>query len=246
MAPNRDMNRPSSAMRRLGQRDLDAYLTDDRILGLMTESAIEGDESLACHRWLAEIPAKRLVFAELYGDLLESDGLRILDVGGGLTSLTRRLARAHQYELIDFMVHDPPDVVSRFGTSVPELSLHEADWSEVDAEGPYDIVLANDLFPNVDQRLKQFLDKVLPICREVRLSLTYYNEPRAYRTKRLDADEVLSVLAWTGPMTQLALERFGGRIRGPDMDVFDDDQGFIFLNKRQVCLVTINGDLASL
>jgi hypothetical protein len=230
-------------MRRLGQRDLDAYLADDWIDGLLTECAREDDAALVCQRWLAETPAKRLIFAELYGELLDSGGLRILDVGGGLTSLTRRLAEAHRYELIDFMAHDPPAAVARFRASVPGLVAHEADWSEVDLAGPYDIVLANDLFPNVDQRLGPFLHEALPICGEIRLSLTYYNEPRGYRAKRVGADEILSVLAWNGPMTRLALEPYADRIHGPDMGVFDANRDSIFPNRRQICLVALKGDL---
>ena len=230
-------------MRRLGRRDLDAYLADDWIGRLLTDCAREGDEALACQRWLVETPAKRLIFGELYGDLLGGGGLKVLDVGGGLTSLTRRLAEAHRYELIDFMTHDPPGAVAHLRASLPALVVHEADWSEVDFAGPYDIVLANDLFPNVDQRLGQFLHKALPICGEIRLSLTYYNEPRVYRAKRVGAEEILSVLAWNGPMTRLALEPYEGRIYGPDMGVFGAQRDTIFPNWRQICVVTLKGDL---
>lgn len=230
-------------MRRLVHRDLEAYSARDWIGELLTATARQNDEKLVCQRWLAETPAKRLVFAELYGDLLNSAGIRILDVGGGLSSLTRLLAERHNYELVDFMAHDAPEIVEGFCASGPSLVIHQTDWFAVDLIGPYDVVIANDLFPNVDQRLELFLRKFLPVCREVRLSLTYYNEPRFYLSKRIDADEILCMLAWNGRMTRLALEPFVERICAPSLEVFNADGESLFPNKRQVCLISLAGNL---
>ena len=219
-------------------------MAEDRIAKLLANCTQEEDESLASQKWLIDSPAKRLLFAEIYGDLLECSGLSVLDVGGGLTSVTRRLARAHRYELIDIMAHDEPGKVARFLSSAPDLTIQQEDWAEASFEGPYDIVLANDLFPNVDQRLVPFLERTMPVCRKLRMSLTYYNEPRCYRTKRVDADEILSVLAWTGPMISHAIASYRARIEQCDLSVFEADDDWIFPNRRQVCLVTLNGDMA--
>ena len=166
-------------------------------------------------------------------------------MGGGLTSLTRHLAAKHSYTVIDFMAHDAPDRVSEFLDSSPDFRLHEMDWSDVELRSAaYDVVVANDLFCNVDQRIAHFLDKVIPVSREIRLSLTYYNEPRYYRAKRIDTDEVFSLFAWSGHMVRGAIEPFVSRIDQPDLSIFDAACDWIFANRRQVCLVTLKGDLA--
>ena len=233
-----------AVMKRCGRSELQAYMAEDRIATLLADCVQAGDEILASQKWLADSPAKRFLFDEIYGDLLERSGLRVLDVGGGLTSLTRRVAKGHRYELIDFFAHDGPATVAAFLSSAPDLTIQEADWAEANFEASYDIVVANDVFPNVDQRLVPFLERTLPVCRELRMSLTYYNEPRCYRARRVGADEILSVLAWNGTMLSHAIAPYLARIERPDTSVFEADDDWIFPNRRQICLVTLNGDLA--
>lgn len=233
-------------MKRLGQNDLDKYLYHDWIQERLTIASKEGDEALTSHRWLIETPAKRLVYAELYQDLVHGNGAHVLDVGGGLCSLTRCLAGSHSYEVVDLIAHDKPDDVARFLASAPSVTLHPVDWYSMNLAGSsYDVVIANDLFPNVDQRLELFLHKFLPTAREVRLSLTYYNQPRFYLSRRIDGSEILCVLAWNGQMTRAALAPFADRILNPSFEVFDAHEDSMFGNKRQTCIVSLRGDLAN-
>jgi hypothetical protein len=117
-----------------------------------------------------------------------------------------------------------------------------SDWWRCDFIDRYDLVIANDLFPNADQRLQLFIERALPIARVLRLSLTYYNRPRFYLTKRMDADEILCLLAWDGKQTANALVPFRDRIVLPDFAQFDEIDDSVFDNGRQVAVVTLRGD----
>ena len=77
-------------MRLVSTASVDAYMKQDAITNVLNGSSQAEDEQLTCQRWLREVPAKRYIVQELYGDLLASDRRRVLDVGGGLTSLTHR------------------------------------------------------------------------------------------------------------------------------------------------------------
>jgi hypothetical protein len=61
--------------------------------------------------------------------------------------------------------------------------------------------------------------------------------------RRVDADEFLCLLAWSGRQTALALERFADRIIEPDISVFDANEGSVYPNGRQIALVTLKGGL---
>lgn len=235
---------PGMTMQRIGRELLEEYCRDDRIARLLASETRPEDGALKSQLWLSQTPPRRLIYELLYGDLLDGAGRHILDVGGGLSALTRRLALRHRYQLVDLMVHDPPERVAAFRNSLGDAIIHDRDWWECSFAGPYDVVVANDLFPNADQRLSLFLERVLPIAREVRLSLTYHNTPRFYMTKRLDAEEVLCLLAWDGRQTAAALAPFRDRIAMPDFAQFDCLDDCVFDNRRQVVVATLRGDAA--
>jgi hypothetical protein len=220
---------------------VEEYLRQDRILGALNSSSRPGDEDLTCQRWLRNEPAKRLILQKLYGDLLTGPRRRVLDVGGGLTSITRVLAARHDYTLIDLMAHDRlPDVHGMLEGSLSAKVLVQ-DWYEADLEDAYDVVVANDLFPNVDQRLGLFLDRILPRAAEVRLALTYYNDPRFYLAKRVNADEILCLLAWDGATTSRCLTRYEKHVEKPNFELLSTAAPSPFANRRQVCLATLRG-----
>lgn len=229
-------------MHRLGRDVLGAYAAQDELAQALARYRRPGDEALTCQRWLDETPAKRYAAHRLYGDLLTREGLRVLDVGGGLTTLTRALAERHHLTLVDVLAHDG-EAAAAFQEGAAAFDLVRKDWHEAIAGGPWDVVVAADLFPNVDQRLAMFLEHVLPLTREARLSLTYYNQPRFYLTRRIGADEVLCMLAWDGQQTARALERFLARIDRPDLGVLEATSDSVYANGRQVCLLRVWGDL---
>ena len=83
---------------------------------------------------------------------------------------------------------------------------------------------------------------MLPISREVRLSLTCYPQGRFYMTRRIDGDEIFCMLAWDGDMTARLLDRYVDRIVEPHLDLLTDKSSSVYPNGRQVCLVVLKGD----
>ncbi len=196
---------------------LDEYAKDDVVLHLLDEFSGVRDDKHQSQRWLRESMPKRMIYHKMYGDLLfNSSPMRILDVGGGYTGLTR-LLYGHRYGLLDL--------------------IKGCDWI-VSPPPPWDIIIANDLFPNNDQRLSLFLGKYLPLCKEMRLSLTFFDKPKWYRTKRVDGGEILTMLSWRKSDILLALAPY------VDKSIFSVlvNSPSIFPNGRQVLLVTLKND----
>lgn len=218
---------------------LESFARDDWIAPLLESSPPE-DAALTCHRWLKDSPAKRMIFADLYGDLLRGDRrLRVLDIGGGLTGLTRLLAARHDYHLVDIMAHDSAAQVEALLGALPQKIWAGKDWHAYTPEPPYDLILANDLFPNVDQRLELFIDKYLPLTRAMRLSLTIYPAPRFYPVRRTDADEIMCLLAWDHRVLRAALT---GRVApGSVPDRFGPS---LYPNGRQILRLSLQGGAA--
>ena len=231
-------------MRRVTETLVATYRTNDWIADLLPTPAVTA--GLLMDRWLVDSLPKRAIFAALYGDLLRPEatdlGRRVLDVGGGISALTAQLARNSDYSVLDLLAHDGHTAVSGLEVEVGRRVLLRDDWyGSLATLPPYDILIANDLFPNVDQRLELFLDRALPRSREVRLSLTFYNSPRFYMCKRVDADELMCLLAWSGGQTSMALRRYADRIVNADFTVFDNHHNSVFPNGRHVVLVTLQG-----
>lgn len=198
------------------ESDLTAYReSGDPLLELLGDPRAK---DLTGERWLRESEAKRAIAWAAYGPLLEGPRLRILDVGAGFSSLSFLMAARHDYLACDLGVHDPaPDGIRVFTD----------DWALLPA-GEFDLVLAVDLFPNVDQRLEAFLARFSGAS--LRIVLTTYAD-RWYRAKRTDADEILTVKAWSWEQTRTVLWRRLG------LDAYEPS-GSLFPNGRQVCLVT--------
>jgi hypothetical protein len=208
------------------------YMRNDYVKHLMEMNYIDNDETFTSHRWLQESNVKRMIYSYMYGGVLykTAQPFEIIDIGGGFTSLTRQINNNHKYKLIDFMAHD--------NNTFDLPYLIQADWFNVPPTD-CDIVIANDIFPNVDQRLELFIDKFFQYCSEMRILLTYYNEPRFYTVKRLDADEIFSFLAWDGYQVKNVLEKYEHYIVEPELDQLLQPQKSLFQNGRQVCMVTL-------
>jgi hypothetical protein len=195
--------RPSDleSYRRVLHDPLLAYLGDPRAMGLTSET------------WLLGSDARRMVAWTAYEPLLRSEGLKVLDVGAGFSSLSFLLSERHDYLVAELCVHDePPEGIRTF----------RGDWYDL-TEDEYDIVLAVDIFPNADQRLATFLSRY---AGKLRMILTTYPE-RWYRVQRLDAEEQLTIRAWDWDQTERVLKQYA-----------DAPAGSLFPNGRQVALVT--------
>lgn len=230
-------------MKLIDSRDLENYLHHDWVLDILRKEAQPGDESLILQRWLVDAPAKRVAFSDLYSDLFAPSGRKILDVGGGITAATRALARAHDYCVVDILAHGGKQVADALAAELGRDIVVESDWlSYANAtSGRYDVVIANDIFPNVDQRLDLFLNTFLPRAREVRLTLTFYNKPHYYLCRRIDGEEVFCVLAWDGERTGSVMARHKDAIVDPDLSIFASPAPSLYENGRLVCVATLKG-----
>ncbi len=217
------------------------YLSNDFINVLLDKHNRKLDEQLVCQKWLRESAAKRYIYSELYEGLLDrKSGSRVLDVGGGLTSLTRLLNKNCYYKLIDILAHDDMEIFRGPNAETDVSFIHEDDWYEVETKN-FDLVIANDLFPNVDQRLDLFLKKYLPVCGQIRLCLTWYNNERFYKTKRVNAEEILFVRTWDVYDIDRLLNKFRSNIIDFKEGFFNSFEETLYENGRLVGLVTFKG-----
>lgn len=224
---------------------VDAYLENDEIAVIMDVLSHNDNRAYQSQRWLRESAPKRFLFQQLYGDLLRPSMpcLRVLDVGGGITCFTSKLARLHDYKLVDLLAHENISICQQLENSVGHNFVHPVDWNSFDGDA-YDLIIANDIFPNVDQRLDAFIKRFLPKCKMMRLSLTWHEVPRAYKTKRVDGDEILFMLSWDLNQLTRVLQKYADRIIEYSPDAFNTQQTSLYANDRQVGIVEFQGDLA--
>ncbi len=228
-------------MKRIDPVLLEAYLQVDPVARLATDA--QPAPRLTSQRWLDESPAKRFIYHELYLECLGTGGpASLLDVGGGLTALTPLLAKERRYGLIDPLFHETEEAIAEMRQALGGLEHMNCDWHDANT-GAWDLIVANDLFPNVDQRLALFLEWAVPRAREVRLSVTFHNTARWFTLQRVGLDERLTMLAFDGSRTRGALEPFAGRIAGWNPALFDRNDGSVFPNGRQVIVLSVRGDL---
>jgi hypothetical protein len=197
------------------------------------------------NRWHAESAWKRALAVPVYGDLLRPDAprRRVLEVGGGLSAITLGLAKQHDYSLVELATHEAERDYRVVEDHIGKRFLTCRDWAGLADVGPQDIVIANDLFPNVDQRLEQFLAEYLPRAAEMRVTLTYY-ENTAWQVRRVTSGETLTIRPWglrevTAVLDCLAAE-FGPYDRS--QLVYEDYEGRLFTNRRNIFFCRLRRD----
>lgn len=227
------------------QKELDKYKENDWIFRLMKGNVIFGEEKIRTNDWMESMENKRLIYSIVYGDFLKKETKKkVLDIGGGYNSLTKVLAGNSDYTLLDFMAHGGEDFIKE-NCKRYNINWINSDWYNVEFDDQYDVIIANDVFPDVDQRIEMFIDKMLPRCKELRLVLTYYNTPRFYKAKRVDDSEVLTFLSWDGEITALKLMKYKDRMidtTEEELREMKSNRGSIFRNGRQVSYVVLRGD----
>jgi len=199
----------------------------DSLLDILNNNYVDS----ISHKWLLEMKPKRMIYTVMYGDLFgKKPPQKILDVGGGYNGLTKILVEKNEYHLLDI-----DDTIKG--------DFHiQRDWHDFKPD-KYDLIIANDLFPNVDQRLELFIKKFIPQCKEMRLSLTYHNQPYFYKVKRTDVDATLFMLAYEGLQVESILDNYADRIAGYNPDLLLTSPESLFANGRLVAYVSIKGDL---
>lgn len=232
-------------MKTYTKTDLEEYLKNDWILNLIKQNSNEKEKEIRTNQWMLDMDNKRLIYADVYGDILKAETMKkVLDVGGGYNSLTKVLAAHSQYTLLDFMAHGGGGYLREKAESY-HINWLEQDWYEVNITENYDVIVANDIFPDADQRLELFIEKMLPHCHELRLVITYYNKPCFYTTKRIDDSEIMTFLSWDGEITAAKLQKYISRSNATkqELDAMKNNFDSIYYNGRQVSYIVIKGDL---
>lgn len=223
--------------------DLDSYMTNDYISNWLAVSTTQNEQKLGCNKWLTDSPMKRLVFHDIYADLLDKKNMRnILDIGGGVTAYTKILGDFHEYTLIDMLSHDDQSIAEEIFQE-HNITFLKDDWYNVSFKNSFDCVICNDLFPNVDQRIKLFLEKLLPISRSIRVLLTYHNNDRFYKVKRTDADEVMFLQAWSGKQLGQVLESIFPELERSILEGLSSDRPSLYANGRLISLLRVDQSL---
>lgn len=226
-------------------KDVEMYMENDWIAKMLHDNTSVDEKLIRTDSWLVEMENKRMIYADVYGDLLTKGNYKVLDVGGGYTSLTKVLAQKNNYTLMDFLAHGGSEYIKTH----KELNLNwiGEDWNGVNLTEDYDIIVANDIFPDVDQRLELFLDKFLPHCKELRLIVTYYNKPMFYTTKRIDDTEIMTFLSWDGEITGIKLShylKYMVNTTEQELLKMKNEKESIYRNGRQVAYIKFNGFLS--
>jgi hypothetical protein len=198
------------------------------------------------NQWLLDMPWKRPVAFLVLADLLEGPqpAKQILEIGGNLSYFTYQLAKHHKYTLVDKATHEGQANYRRIEDQIGHAFAHICDWAEFGSKNHYDIIIANDIFPNVDQRLYEFVERFLPYTRELRLTLTYY-ENTSFEVQRLTSGEILTMRPWGLRDIQHFAEYLTDTYPDicPNVDtsqlVYQDYSGTLFSNRRNVIYLNI-------
>lgn len=222
------------------KKDVEEYSKDDMILSLLQEKGSSPYINCTTSKWLFESIQKRMIYWYTYKDLLiTASDKKVLDVGSGLSPITTLLFDNCDYTFLETYDHDQG--LAKAQTHFSDFSM---DWYDYKPKN-FDVIIANDLFPNVDQRLYAFLKKYLKHCKEMRLVLTYYPDSnKFYRVKRLDANELLTVCMWNREQVYRALWDCCYLTDMKQFDVQDTSNKSIFPNGRLVSYVTLEGGLS--
>ena len=228
-------------MKRFTKNDLDEYMKSDTILEHLNQN--NHSSCYTSDQWLNDSSPKRMIYSYMYKEMFEADTkLKVLDVGGGYTGLTK-IFLDKEYCLLDIMAHDDHGEFLNEEIKLGKKFWINNDWYEVPMNETYDLIIANDIFPNVDQRLEMFIEKFVPYCKSLRISLTFYDVQRFYKVKRMDADEIFFMMAWNSIQVKIILDKFKDRVINYADDTLTSGQESIFPNKRQIVMVDIQGDL---
>ena len=93
-------------MKLFTKEDFEKYKSKDSLSSLLLENESNIDNKLISHRWLKNDIIKRYIFHSIYEDILGSKDQKIIDVGGGYSSLTKYFIDNHDYKPTDIMSHD--------------------------------------------------------------------------------------------------------------------------------------------
>ncbi len=211
-------------LRRFDDTDLEIYLKEDWILNkleVLPKPLLLSDE------WLFNIPAKRMMFDSLYKDLItKGRNYRCLDIGTGQTNLLPILNREIQLTCLDTF---PPEILE-------VDNFHPGSWEETQLLKRgynWDLITCNDVFPNVDNRIIQFLELALPRTKRLIMTLTAHSTEKEFQRLSKNDGEILSWQAWDSEILLFKLSSFFG-IEFWKIPEYYDSNPKLFQDKRTV------------
>ena len=225
-------------LKSFNKKMLDNYSSNDWIKALLKEKNKSYPKKNGTNNWLIESLAKRAIVDYMYGDLIANfNSKNILDIGGGINMLQKTIASKNQLTVVDLLSHDDKEVAAEYCRN-NNINLVCKDWLDYfkNEEKKVDLLIACDLFPNVDQRLKVFLNYAKKISKEVRILLTYYDD-RYYHVKRVGADEQMFVMAWSDLEIKNCLLKFIGKTKNIEIHLEKNES--LFSNGRYISILNI-------
>jgi len=148
------------------------------------------------NEWLLKLDWKIPVSGLMFDDLINTDKKqKILEIAGSLSWFTLELLSKHDYTLIEKGFHENLSDYKNMQDIVEHKFVILEDWYDFNITENYDLIIANDLFPNADQRLYEFIDKYIDFAKNIRLTLTY-SENTFFEVKRLESGETLYMRPW--------------------------------------------------
>lgn len=205
--------------------------------GLFEQLKIRG----IANEWLLKLPWKPVEMQMIFGDLLQSTkkNLKILEIAGSLSSITLSLVKNHDYTLVEEAYHETTSDYVKLQEYLGKSFIHLEDWYDFTPAADYDIVIVNDLFPNADQRLYEFIERYLPVTQELRMTLTYY-EDLFFKVSRIESGETLTMRPWGLREITTFIEHLSKTYPQWCCDFdreqlqYTDYKGTLFTNKRNV------------
>jgi hypothetical protein len=187
-------------------------------------------------KWLIDMRIKREIFELLYGDLVDKEDVKILDIGSGFTCLTPILSKRNEYHSIELNSHDDRKEVEAFCKKY-KINWHNTNWDAFKSPTLFDVCICNDIFPNVDQRIDIFLNN-LEFAKKFKILLTYYNN-KCYKVKLCGFNEILHMYATNGEQLHSILKKYFYDKLSEIQFLLNDDLDSFYDNGRKIALLEI-------
>ena len=228
------------------KKDLEAYKNNDIVFKELNELKISNpqyfSEKFTCNKWLLDSIEKRMMFNIIYSDIFKNKekNLRILDVGGGINIFQKIISQNNNYSVLDIINHEDKKEAENFAKNF-NFNLIVNDWFDHLSKNKdnYDILISNYIFPNVDQRLLEFINLALKITKELRICLTYHQFLKIYKVVRKDCSEELTVKALNGRNVADILRISDLQVDENTLCSIENHTESIFQNKRTIALLKI-------
>lgn len=230
----------------LTSEKISSYMKNDWIKEFIESSYQEINEEkyYVSDVWLLKNKAKRALWDLIYTPQIQMEKKSILDVGGGYSVLSKKFAERNKYTLIDPLYHEVSrsDQIDLLMKQDQQIRIN-GDWYHYlsNNEECYDTIVANDVFPNVDQRFLDFLAITKQRFSKLILSLTYFENLNWYLTKRVNLEEHITVRSWRdidifrviSDLYDCSFDQYIIQTKSPDEN--------FFFNKRKIMICRIEG-----